>query len=522
MTTIKNPDGTIAFRDDSEVNAGKNGVNSNTWKGGTGLGSIGTGGASDADAARYREQGVAAQDRTAPTVDRSRLNQATAGFGANVQEGINRQRAATQGLSGNGPSAATAQGQLANSSALKSMLQSRARGASVANALGGGAAQSSQIAQQVGSSRAGEIAARQDAYNASAAGLRGTEQAAAGAYGKLGQVQYGTANADAGLAIGQRNLNNAYQQAMEQNAFNVQQAQTNAELSNEARNAGIGAFNNNDRQAATNLAFDYTGKAANAAGTLAATGASYYGGAGNGSSGGAGYGGSGGGGAPATSMNIGTIDAKNPYDDGSYYSDERTKNREPRSVESSGGRPMFTASSGVDPLARGDSPLRQFPAEEGKEPMYREEYPGDVKIALEEEDARKASKRAGVTPLDIKTGGKRPALYLKDLVQQRNEHPNLADVIIDEPDQGVVADANRKMAGEPYTYKDPFVPPDETPGQMHYGFMAQNLEKNPVTATAVETGPDGLKRVHQARMVQAMGTGIADLQRQMDELRSRK
>lgn len=87
-------------------------------------------------------------------------------------------------------------------------------------------------------------------------------------------------------------------------------------------------------------------------------------------------------------------------------------------------------------------------------------------------------------------------------------------------DNGPLADANRKMKGEPYMYKDGHVPMHEKPGQPHFGFMAQNLEKNPISATAVDEGPDGMKRVDRDRMLQVMASGLSDLQRQQDELRA--
>jgi hypothetical protein len=88
-----------------------------------------------------------------------------------------------------------------------------------------------------------------------------------------------------------------------------------------------------------------------------------------------------------------------------------------------------------------------------------------------------------------------------------------------EPERSAVADANRAMRGEPYAYRPEYTPPNERSGQPHFGFMAQNLEKSPVSATAVEEGPDGMKRVDRDRMLQVVAAGVADLQRQQDETR---
>lgn len=86
-------------------------------------------------------------------------------------------------------------------------------------------------------------------------------------------------------------------------------------------------------------------------------------------------------------------------------------------------------------------------------------------------------------------------------------------------DKGPLADANRKMGGQPYTYRPEHTPEHERVGQPHFGFMAQNLERNPITGTAVEERPDGYKGVDRDRMLQVVASGLSDLQRQQDELR---
>jgi hypothetical protein len=87
------------------------------------------------------------------------------------------------------------------------------------------------------------------------------------------------------------------------------------------------------------------------------------------------------------------------------------------------------------------------------------------------------------------------------------------------PISQIQQDANRKLQGMPWTYKDEHRPSTDAPGQLHYGGMAQNYEQNPITATAVRPGPDGMKAVDMASMQQVQGSGIASLQEQIDELR---
>jgi len=87
------------------------------------------------------------------------------------------------------------------------------------------------------------------------------------------------------------------------------------------------------------------------------------------------------------------------------------------------------------------------------------------------------------------------------------------------PSPSPVAQANRTMEGQPYVYKPQFTPPDQKPGEPNFGFMAQNLEESPITATAVKEDPAGLKRVDAMKLLRILGASVADLQKQEDETR---
>jgi hypothetical protein len=83
-------------------------------------------------------------------------------------------------------------------------------------------------------------------------------------------------------------------------------------------------------------------------------------------------------------------------------------------------------------------------------------------------------------------------------------------------------DANRRGAGFPYTYKGQYTPPDQKPGQLNYGPSANELEQNPLTATAVSRDPrDGMRQVSVPMLVKNNTAGIASLQEQIDQLRGR-
>lgn len=82
-----------------------------------------------------------------------------------------------------------------------------------------------------------------------------------------------------------------------------------------------------------------------------------------------------------------------------------------------------------------------------------------------------------------------------------------------------VAGANRAMQGSAYAYKPGFTPPDQVPGEPNFGPMAQQLEKNPITATAVKTDPaTGLKVIDKDKALKVTMAGLADLQRQNDNI----
>lgn len=84
------------------------------------------------------------------------------------------------------------------------------------------------------------------------------------------------------------------------------------------------------------------------------------------------------------------------------------------------------------------------------------------------------------------------------------------------------ADANRRMEASPYRYKDEFTPPEQAEGELNYGPMAQELEKNPITRTAVKQDPQTTLRVVDIpKLVKVQSGAIASLQEQIDALRGR-
>jgi hypothetical protein len=75
--------------------------------------------------------------------------------------------------------------------------------------------------------------------------------------------------------------------------------------------------------------------------------------------------------------------------------------------------------------------------------------------------------------------------------------------------------ANRALQGETYRYKRGF---GEDTQQVHHGQMAQTMEQNPISATAVREDPSGLKKVDTIDKLNVTASGVAQLQEDQDEM----
>jgi hypothetical protein len=88
-------------------------------------------------------------------------------------------------------------------------------------------------------------------------------------------------------------------------------------------------------------------------------------------------------------------------------------------------------------------------------------------------------------------------------------------------DESMQQDANRRGAGFGYAYKGQFTPGDQESGELNYGPSANELEKNPLTATAIKRDPKtGMRMVDGSKLLKTNTAGIADLQKQIDEMRN--
>ena len=82
-----------------------------------------------------------------------------------------------------------------------------------------------------------------------------------------------------------------------------------------------------------------------------------------------------------------------------------------------------------------------------------------------------------------------------------------------------IEDSMRQLETISYKYKDPNV--EGCDDEKHdSGFTAQSAEKTPLFNDAVSTGDDGVKRIDNWKLLEAVTAGIAQLQREIDELES--
>lgn len=85
-----------------------------------------------------------------------------------------------------------------------------------------------------------------------------------------------------------------------------------------------------------------------------------------------------------------------------------------------------------------------------------------------------------------------------------------------------MAESNRALEAKPYTYKPEFAAVSgQQPGEQNVGPMAQRMARNPVAGTAVEKDPrTGLLTLDRDKLAKVTAGGVADLQQQVDGLKS--
>lgn len=441
--------------------------------------------AADEDVARYQSLGQAALARQGATADYTMAN--VAGMDINKLydgdvDGARREQKLAGNLfqgamNGGAPSAASIQANQAHGANLQALLSAGASGRTGLQnastnmaALGQYGGASAANVGALGAARAGEIAQANAGYSGSLGARRAADYSLGNAMTQYGQTQGQMATYNGQVQQDQMRLNQQYQQQMEQLAQGVRANELAAAQQTEARKLGLENFKTAQQSDENSRILNMAGASAQAGGSALA---SY---------------------AKSTSDER----AKQPaWDVLPLYNPEGLQLR-----QSEGGRGFYDVEAPPQETIGGG--------------MARPSLASTMTEQAPTKPVQQApQKRRALTPDELMA----MANAMEKEQKETSERSLAQGPAVREPDGGVLADANRKMAGEPYRYRPEFTPPDEVPGQVHHGFMAQNLEQNPVTATAVETGPNGVKQVHGQRMLQAVASGLADLQRQMDETR---
>ena len=102
--------------------------------------------------------------------------------------------------------------------------------------------------------------------------------------------------------------------------------------------------------------------------------------------------------------------------------------------------------------------------------------------------------------------------------ENQKESPKNNDSGLPESD---IEDSMRQLETVQYQYKDPNVPGCDD--EVHKsGFTAQSAEKTPLYGKAVKNCSDGVKRIDQWKLLESVTAATAQLQREIDELRSKK
>ena len=90
------------------------------------------------------------------------------------------------------------------------------------------------------------------------------------------------------------------------------------------------------------------------------------------------------------------------------------------------------------------------------------------------------------------------------------------------PPDRVMKDANRSLEGKMYAYKPGMAPPEQATGEPNVGPMADTMERNPVSGTAIKRDEQGMRYIDRDKALKLTMSGIASLQEQIDQLKKKK
>lgn len=153
---------------------------------------------------------------------------------------------------------------------------------------------------------------------------------------------------------------------------------------------------------------------------------------------------------------------------------------------------------------------------------------GGASAALEHQSADQGERYKIRQPQDFKRTDTTPLPSSPVEGPSREESLRQIPVQPDKDEQGPYASSDERTKNEaalaleskPYTYKDEFLPGEQDQGEVNYGPMAQQMEKNPITATAVKKDPrTGMRMVDMMKLTKVHSGLIADLRKDINGLR---
>lgn len=498
----------------------------------------GQAGGAQLDVNRYRGLGAAAANRQAyqANFDAANSDRNNAAYARlNQQDAVGLQQQAAYGQA---PSAAQSLSRNMLDQSLQAQMAgaSSARGGSLAQAaaMRGAAQQAGAMQQQgmnqIGALRAQEMAQARDAYMGAASQLRGQDyQSQALAQQQAGMQQQSE--------LAQRQMNQSAQQNYEQMAWNTQNAQLNADMQkygidqgtrNQQRDRdfqhdekwtdrlwnlggkvfeGLGGVFGSDEALKVPASLDSRSGLA-----MAANPTSYA---------------TSGGGIDV----MGTFKAQNAALD--------SMRRHPGAAGGTSGPSMMSDERSKVPTGVMGYEEGARIGPDGMGYVEKAESPSIVPskfVAMQRDNEREGARagEGGSLAKAAMANVKRQAPTMDldkwadaELAKYRNENARLdrgeyrgALAGAAEQSRGM-ADAAKAMASVPYAYKPGLQPPEQTPGEVNVGPIAQNMAANPVTATAVKRDPaTGMLMVDQGKMTKVLGGVVANQQAEIDKLKA--
>lgn len=184
------------------------------------------------------------------------------------------------------------------------------------------------------------------------------------------------------------------------------------------------------------------------------------------------------------------------------------KGIEPITVE---GRPRDYEKAGVPtgPSAQDDEVFNLY--SQGRGPISPEKYMENVEGSERWEDSVRAARDK---PANLQGDAYVPPAFQPPAPRRRTEEEGMAY-----SDERTKTEAAHALEGQDYKYKDEFTPPEQEEGEINHGPMAQNMEKNPLTRTAVKKDPRGMRMVDMNKLVKVHSSLIDHLQDEIEDLK---